>query len=181
VYETDPKAALPWYRFFWPWFIVLLLTASVVAGITTVVIAFRNQDSLVDDHYYEAGNAINRRLAAEANAVRLGIRAAVAIDELTGEVHITLAGDLESLPESLVLELSHATRETHDATVTLARTGADRFYGQLEAAPPSGRYYATLRLPPTAGEAVGEAAPEWRLQREIRLPSRDPLPFGAVP
>jgi hypothetical protein len=180
VHETNPEAALPWYRFFWPWFIAMLLTASVVGGIITVVIAFRNQDSLVDDRYYQAGNAINRRLAAEANAEQLGIRASLTIDELTGEVFIALDGDLEAIPERLALELSHATQATRDAAVTLTKTGANHFYGQLEA-PLAGRYYARLQPSDAPDETRGNGVEEWRLQREIRLPSRDPLPLGAGP
>lgn len=176
MHETNPEAALPWYRFFWPWFIVILLSTSVIAAITTVVIAFRNQDSIVDDRYYESGNAINQRLAAEANAKRLGIRATLVIDELTGGVHVTLNGGPEAIPEELKLELSHATQATHDAAVMLAKTGPNRFYGELEA-PPSGRYYANLR----PSIAPGEAAEPWRLQREIRLPRRDPMAFGGGP
>ena len=180
MHETHPEAALPWYRFFWPWFIVALLAASVGAAVATVVIAFRNQDSLVDDRYYESGNAINRRLAAEANAKRLGVNATFTIDELTGEVHLELGGDLPASPARLRLELSHATQAARDATVTLARTGADRFYGQLDAAP-AGRYYASLQSEAANGAGPDGAAGAWRLQREIRLPSREPLRLGTSP
>jgi len=184
VHETHPESGLPWYRFFWPWFIVILLTTSVVTAIVTVAIAFRNQDSLVDDRYYDTGNAINQRLAAEANAERLKIRATVAIDELTGEVRITLAGDIEALPERLSLKLSHATQASRDAAVTLSKIETDRFYGQLETQP-SGRYYASLRPSNEPVEApdgtIDGTVEAWRLQREIRLPSRVPLTLGFDP
>jgi hypothetical protein len=180
VDETNTEAGLPWYRFFWPWFIVVLLTASVVAGITTVLIAFRNQDSLVDDRYYESGNAINRRIAAEKNALRLGVRATLALDKLTGEARIELEGRFEAQPERLRLELSHATEAARDASVTLAPAGPGRFYGQLEA-PAVGRYYASLRPADAAGNAPAEAASDWRLQREVSLPNGDALRFGAAP
>jgi len=180
VHETHPESALPWYRFFWPWFIVILLTTSVVAAIVTVVIAFRNQDSLVDDRYYDAGVAINQRLAAEANAERLKIRATLAIDELTGEVRIELAGDIETLPARLSLRLSHATQASRDAVVTLSKIETDRFYGQLESQP-SGRYYASLRPSDELVEAPDGTNEAWRLQREIRLPSRVPLTLGFAP
>jgi hypothetical protein len=180
VHDTSPEAGLPWYRFFWPWFIVILLTSSVVAALATVVFAVRNQDSLVDDRYNQARNAINQRLAAEANAERLGIRATLTIDELTGEVHVTLDGDLQPIPEHLKLELSHATQELHDAAVMLAKTGANRFYGQLQTAP-TGRYYARLRPSDLPDPARDDATEQWRLQHEIRLPSRDPLSLGSSP
>jgi len=179
VHDANPESGLPWYRFFWPWFIVGLLATSVVAGLATLVIAIRNQDSLVDDRYYESGVAINRRLAAEANAERLGIRATVAIDDLTGEVHLDLDAEPSSSPNRLQLRLSHATESSRDATVVLTRTDAGRFYGQIDAAP-AGRYYASLQaLPATDDDAV--APSPWRLQREVRLPSRDAIDFGANP
>jgi hypothetical protein len=180
VNETHPDAGLPWYRFFWPWFIVILLTTSVVAGIVTVVIAFRNQDSLVDDRYYEAGIAINQRLAAEANAERLEIRATLAIDELTGEVQISLAGNFDTIPEHLTLDLSHATQGSHDAAVTLTKTEANHFYGQLET-PARGRYYASLQPSSGPDETTHGSAQAWRLQREIRLPSSESLTLGLDP
>lgn len=35
---------LPWYRHFWPWFIVGLLGVSVVGSLVTVAIAYRHRD-----------------------------------------------------------------------------------------------------------------------------------------
>ena len=37
----------PWYRQFWPWFIIALPASAVVAGLTTVWIAMQTTDSLV--------------------------------------------------------------------------------------------------------------------------------------
>ena len=34
------SAASPWYRNFWPWFIVVLMVVSVGASLATVVIAY---------------------------------------------------------------------------------------------------------------------------------------------
>lgn len=34
----------PWYRNFWPWFIVCLLGISVVGSLMTVAIAYHNRD-----------------------------------------------------------------------------------------------------------------------------------------
>jgi hypothetical protein len=180
VKETNAEDGLPWYRFFWPWFIVGLLGTSVVAGVTTVVIAFRNQDSLVDDRYYETGNAINLRIAAEKNAERLGVRATLTLDDLTGEARIFLEGRLSPPPERLRLELSHATEAERDSSVTLVANEPGHFHGQLDA-PAVGRFYAILRPSDAAGEALSDADVDWRLQQEIRLPSDEALRFGTAP
>ncbi|MCW8926282.1 MAG: FixH family protein [Xanthomonadales bacterium] len=43
----------PWYRQFWPWFIIALPASAVVAGLLTLWIAMSNPDYLVidDDEY----------------------------------------------------------------------------------------------------------------------------------
>ena len=35
----------PWYRYFWPWFLVGLLGVSVVGSLVTVAIAYRHGDT----------------------------------------------------------------------------------------------------------------------------------------
>ena len=34
----------PWYKNFWPWFIVILLGVSVIGSLVTVAIAYRHRD-----------------------------------------------------------------------------------------------------------------------------------------
>lgn len=48
----DRTDTLPWYRQFWPWFIIALPSVVVVASIITIVIAVSSQDRLVkqDEH-----------------------------------------------------------------------------------------------------------------------------------
>ena len=41
-------AGTSWFHHFWPWFIVCLLGVSVVASLSTVVIAVRYADSEVE-------------------------------------------------------------------------------------------------------------------------------------
>ena len=35
----------PWYREFWPWFLMSLPATAVIAGVATVVIAIQSADS----------------------------------------------------------------------------------------------------------------------------------------
>ena len=37
---TETTAANPWYRQFWPWFLIVLMAVSVAASVATVVIAY---------------------------------------------------------------------------------------------------------------------------------------------
>jgi len=183
--DSDPTAGLPWYRYFWPWFIVALLSASVAAGISTVVIAFANQDSLVSESWYEIGTQINRRLDFEANAVRRSIRAELRIDNVTGEVRVDLAGEGVAMLRELVLDLSHPTRASSDRSISLVRPDLGPFRGQLSAEL-SGRWYAVLApseaVPEAnspASSAVPTASDSWRLAATLYLPSSKPLIMSA--
>ena len=42
--DLDTK---PWYRQFWPWFLICLPASAVIASLYTVSLAFRTTDSLV--------------------------------------------------------------------------------------------------------------------------------------
>lgn len=52
----------PWFRQFWPWFLIALPGAVVIASLLTVYIAVTHQDPVVDGNYYKHGLTINERL-----------------------------------------------------------------------------------------------------------------------
>ncbi len=70
-----PEHLVPWYKQFWPWFIISLPATVVVAGLVTVYIAFDNADSLVADDYYKQGLAINGNIKMQTNASTYGYAA----------------------------------------------------------------------------------------------------------
>jgi len=45
----------PWYKQFWPWFLIILPLTVVVWTIVTVVIFSQNSVSLVAEDYYKKG------------------------------------------------------------------------------------------------------------------------------
>jgi hypothetical protein len=55
----DPSGT-PWYLNSWPWFIVILMTVSIIASVATVVIAYRYGD--VDVRQRERVEAAERSL-----------------------------------------------------------------------------------------------------------------------
>ncbi len=47
----------PWYKQFWPWFLIILPLSVVVASITTFVVFSNNKVSLVAEDYYKKEKA----------------------------------------------------------------------------------------------------------------------------
>lgn len=45
----------PWYRQFWPWFLLALPAAALIAGFSTLVIAFRHADQEISEPYVKRG------------------------------------------------------------------------------------------------------------------------------
>jgi len=149
----------PWYRQFWPWFIMAFPASAVVAGIATVIIAVKNPDGLVDDDYYKAGLAINKVLARSEQAARLGLRAQVQWQPDDASLTVALHGQ-GTWPDRLRLRLVHPTRAGFDEEVPLLRQADGRYRGLLTRRPPPGNWH--LRLEPL------DAA--WRLSGRARLP-----------
>jgi hypothetical protein len=111
----------PWYRQFWPWFIISLPAASVIGGLTTVWISLQTTDSLVIQSEDGVRNASDRRIAAERFASQASLAALVDIDSATGVVSATMrSGDLDSVPSSLDFELSHPAFADRDRSITLS-------------------------------------------------------------
>ena len=53
--DSEPDQAVPWYRQFWPWFIIALPASAVIASMITLWLAVSNPDPLVlkNDDYQQ--------------------------------------------------------------------------------------------------------------------------------
>src|SRR5512147_2742844 len=109
---TLPLHSKPWYREPWPWFLIALPATAVVAGLTTVWIAFQNDDGLVVGDYYKEGLAINQTLARDDAARALALAATMKGED--GALELTLAGHLKTYPVQLILTLAHPTHQGMD-------------------------------------------------------------------
>ncbi len=105
----EPTRSRPWYREPWPWFLISLPAAAVIAGLITVWIAYRSADGLVVGDYYKAGLAINQTLARDERARDLGLNAAIMISGPA--IELDLAGRLDSFPPSLKLSRRPGTAQ----------------------------------------------------------------------
>jgi hypothetical protein len=140
----------PWYRERWPWLLMAGPAAVLVAGAVTTWIAFASADGLVAEDYYKQGLGINRRLAREDAARKLGIAALIRLD--ASRVTVELTG---AKPEALFVHLAHATRAGHDVRLRLAPAGPGAYAAELPPLPP-GRWRAALEDPRGAWRIVQE-------------------------
>lgn len=149
----------PWYKQFWPWFIVFLPACAVAASLNMVYIAYNNDDSLVKDNYYKAGKAINMDLSEQQMATDLKLQAKVNIDLLVGELELFLSGQFDTPPKQLQLEFIHPINKAQDVLVELRHTGDSRYVGQLSMST-TGRRYVQLR---------GSSPDAWSIKTELTL------------
>ncbi|MBN7798043.1 FixH family protein [Parahaliea mediterranea] len=143
----------PWYRQFWPWFLMALPACAVVASLWTVYIAHRDADDLVVDDYYKDGLAINRQLEKRDYAERAGIAARVRVDG--DDILVTVSGPVRA--QQLALYLSHPIESDRDIRVTLQRASRDSFRARLPA-PPAPRWHWVLDAGPDS---------RWRLDGSL--------------
>lgn len=165
-----------WYRYFWPWFVLLLLGSAVTASLYTLYLAASSNDSLVVDGQDGTDVVSERHRTAQLAAAELGLAATLRVNRQTLGVHITLgAGRLETMPTTLDLWISHPTFADRDqrTTLTAAMTdgnGRPRWSGFLKRAP-VGRHYVVL--------SEGD---NWRLngvwngEPSVRLSPAGPVP-----
>lgn len=149
----------PWYRQFWPWFLIVLPLASVLGGVTTLFVAMSDPDGLVVGDYYKQGLAINRTLAKEQLARTMGLAGRLRVDMAAGDLALKIESDhpLDGAP--LRLKFAHATRAHHDAEVSLRSVGP-------------GHYVAALEKPLRLGGWLLDLQPldqSWRLSARIHV------------
>jgi len=156
----------PWYRQFWPWFIIALPASSVIAGLATLWISMQTTDSLVVNAADGMQVVAARRASAEQLATELHLAALLDINLDTGAVSVAMrSGDLQATPATLQLELSHPAFAERDRVLTLHRAPPDSagnpvWSGHFVSVP-AGRWYVTLK----AGDV-------WRLSGEWQGESR---------
>ncbi len=163
----------PWYRQFWPWFIIALPATAVVASLYTVSLALRSQDSLVTAAPDGMDVIAERHLRAEARAAELGLEALLSVNTETGAIAVTIASSADAtLPQAVDLLFSHPTDVRRDRRVTLSAAppdeeGARSWVGFITPVP-GGRYYVVL-TPPDGTARPWRVNGVWQGTGEARL------------
>ena len=154
----------PWYKEPWPWFFLAPITASMIVGFSMLGVAIDTNDGLVTDDYYRQGVLYNENLERDEKAKELGITGSLTMDELTGDVLLTIDfGQAEPA----------ATIDGAFRSPTRAR---DDILFKLEAVRPG--FYLTSIPSMAAGPRNLElVAPDnsWRITSRVLLPLKEPL------
>ena len=140
----------PWYLEPWPWILISGPLAVVLGGAATMWIAFHSTDGLVAEDYYRQGLAINKVLAKEEEANRLGLSASVQF--LPDRLRVDLKG---GSPPALFVRLAHATRAGYDMRLRLAPVAPGAYETELSHLP-RGRWQVIIEDPRGT----------WRIARE---------------
>jgi hypothetical protein len=142
----------PWYRERWPWLLMAGPAAVLVAGAVTTWLAFASADGLVAEDYYKQGLTINRLLAREEEARRLGISGEIRLDG--GTLSVVLRG---AKPEALFVHLAHSTRAGYDVRLRLVPVQGGGYAAALPPMPP-GRWRVVIEDPRGSWRILKEAS-----------------------
>lgn len=134
------NTSLPWYRQFWPWFLMLPPAAALIGGLATLWLAVEHADSVVPDRLSRVGVAVQPDYVAGATGADL------TTNPVTGRVHLHVENETASMP--LSLRWLHPTLPEQDRITVLQPMSA----GEYEARLPDGLNEArALRLESAAG------------------------------
>ncbi|TVP87648.1 MAG: nitrogen fixation protein FixH [Thioalkalivibrio sp.] len=156
---------VPWYKQFWPWFVITPPLVGIMLGVILVTAATHDPDGLVIGDYSKEGRGINQSIERARFATQLGLAADVEIED--GRVWVQLESNPMIPRQELELRFVHPTRDQFDQHRVLNHDPVrNRYYADIEALQ-SALWYVYIE--PTDGA--------WRLRgrkaefdsREVRL------------
>lgn len=158
----DPETAVePWYRQFWPWFLIALPATVVAASMFTIWLAIRSPNPMVVDDYARIARSTEQQLERDKAAAALGVEARLRLIPEAGVIELQLAPESAN-PDSLELRISHPLIEERDQFVEFMRVPGG---WSATLAVPEGRHYLEL----TPGDRSWRLSGELSGERELRL------------
>ncbi|MBN7769446.1 FixH family protein [Marinobacter daepoensis] len=164
---TDNAPVAPWYRQPWFWFLTIFPLASMMWGVTALVVSSSMDNSLVTDDYSKQGRGINMSIARDEQAAALELAGTLNITGRSATLALDTTAGAADYPY-LVFNLYHPTLSGEDKTVQFSRVAPGEYRGQL-LEDVSGRWYYDLQGPDN----------DWRVKGELRLPSSAPIHIEA--
>lgn len=160
----DPHSTLPWYKQFWPWFLIVVPVVTLGLSVMLITLAVNTEDSLVIDDYYKKGKAINMQLDKIERARQMGLEAKLHIDG--NEVKLRWVAGKPTDGSALEMQFHHATLEAKDFKLMLVQDASGTYVGDAEQLL-EGRWRLTL-LP---------FHQQWKIQQSVTLPQERDFTF----
>jgi len=131
--QTDTT---PWYRQFWPWFILAILSWGVISATITLSFALRNPPHMMTGDYARLGKALVDTHVRADRAEALGLAGTLVAgnDEWLLRLDTT-----ESTAPQLLLLVQHPADSTRDRQVVLNRSAPGEYRAAAIDIPARGR------------------------------------------
>jgi hypothetical protein len=151
--QADSSPIVPWYKQFWPWFLMAIPFSSVCVGSFYIYHAVSGQDPMVQEQYYAAGQAINTVIAAGQHAQQMQLSAQLTFSP--SQVVLIMSNPQgHPLPPVLTLQLSHPTIAELDQSVTMVSSTPGQYSGTLKKSSAS-RWDITMAAPDNSWSLSG--------------------------
>ncbi|MGK7296698.1 MAG: FixH family protein [Candidatus Wenzhouxiangella sp. M2_3B_020] len=131
--QTDTT---PWYRQFWPWFLLAILSWGVVSATITLSVALKNPPHMMTGDYAKLGKALVDTHVRADRAEALGL--AGTLTAADGQWLLRLE-TTELTTRQLMLLVQHPTDSTRDRQVVLNRAAPGEYRGVATEIPVRGR------------------------------------------
>lgn len=158
-----------WYKNYMVWvFVIALPLLMVTLCVILVVYSVREQDSVVRDDWYMDGKTLYADVSKDKLAHDLGLTGQLNLHTPDATFVLNVpAGSTFVRPQTLTVQISHATQiqKDRDFVVTKAADGA--YHGKVSLDDTQGKYYIIVREPKDT----------WRLQARAELPSQKTVVF----
>lgn len=119
----------PWYKHFWPWYLIFMKLAVVTAIIVTVILIYKNPTSMVVDDYYNEGRAINLELNRKERAAELGLQ--IRLDVQGNYLNLEFAAGEPTDRTALRAMFYHPTLAEHDFEILLPHASAGIYRAEI--------------------------------------------------
>lgn len=121
----------PWYKQFWPWFLITLPSVVIIACLFTAYLAVKNPLSMVKKDYYQEGLTININKAELKQAKSLGLRAHM-LFENNHVIQVELnSSTVINYPSTLELNFNHPVDDAKDISLVLTLTRDKTYASEL--------------------------------------------------
>ncbi|MDP6969618.1 MAG: FixH family protein [Gammaproteobacteria bacterium] len=157
---TDtPEALKPWYKQPWLWFILGPLFAVMIFATSYAYLSVVTFDGMVKGDYAKNAKSFNIDNKRLRKASELGLHGELVLDEVTGDLRLTLSASDTLSAQQLTLLVIHPTVENLDQDLLMAYRPDGSYYGTLNKNI-SGKRYLHLM----------DQEENWRMTTEVTTP-----------